>query len=210
MEITTKQGSATSPKPTREHGIIIAHLCNNVGKWGAGFVLAVNDVSKAPFYAYKALCNEFDDEVQLGTTQFVEARPNLFVANMIAQRGVDRDAVADGCLVDYASFAECLQTVFPRAIGMQCHVHIPSGIGSGLAGGDQQIIHDLIETNAKAPAIKRLEDKMEFIPTITLWEFQDTTAKSFVKPTKQTMVQSVFGSPDDSDPMNIDDILNDL
>jgi len=89
--INRKQGSATSPRPDGGKSVVIAHLCNNQGAWGAGFVLAVNDLSMAPKAAYQALCRESEGkEVALGTLQFVETSiPNLWVANMIAQTDVE-------------------------------------------------------------------------------------------------------------------------
>jgi len=209
MQIETKKGSATSAQPNSQNGVIIAHLCNNISAWGAGFVLAVNDLSLAAKYAYKALCKDHNNDVPLGTTQFVEVKPNVWVANMIAQNGVDKGT--DACLVDYKALNECLKTVFERAVTLKCSVQIPSGMGSGLAGGEEQMIHDIIKTNAICTPIELLEKQMQFAPIVTLWEFEDKTAASYVgKPTasNQTMVSSVFGSPDDTD--DIDEMLKDL
>ncbi len=142
MKIETKTGSATSPRPDA-NGVIIAHLNNHIGAWGRGFVLAVNELSMAAKNAYTALCIDYGKHVPLGTTQFVEIKPNLFVANMIAQNGLDKSKVANGCLVDYSALKKCLETVFYRAVILECNVHIPAGMGSGLAGGSKQVIADM-------------------------------------------------------------------
>jgi len=216
MKIETKQGSATSPRPsgsgTLTRGVIIAHLCNNKSAWGAGFVLAVNELSLAAKLAYKELCKHYNGEAPLGITQFVEVQPDLFIANMIAQNGVDK-SIGD-CLVDYAALEKCLTKVFSRAAALRCDVHIPSGIGSGLAGGDEQKIHDIIKTLA-ADSRFRVDDPVQE-PTVTLWEFDDTTAASYVgKPaaSKQDMVAGAFGLADAVGNRygdDFDNILNDL
>lgn len=213
MVIETKKGSATSPRPEAGHGVIIAHLANNVNAWGAGFVLAVNDLSLAAKFAYKALCKDHNDKVPLGTTQFVEVKPDVWVANMIAQNGVNKSVVPNGCLVDYPALIKCLMTTFERAIILGCNVHIPSGMGSGLAGGSESMIHGIIRTCSSGANIASLEKQMGFIPKLTLWEFQDTAAASYVGPAndpKQAMVDGVFGTPDNSDGLDIDSILDDL
>lgn len=212
MNIETKQGSATSPTPSGGAGIIIAHLCNQKGRWGAGFVLAVNDLSLSAKFAYKALCKDHNGNVPLGTTQFVEVKPDVWVANMIAQNGVDKSV--DACLVDYKALSECLNKTFDRARLLGCNVHIPSGMGSGLAGGDEAMIHSLINGAALNTTSDLLERRMQFVPRVTLWEFDDTTAKSFIgKPTasKKAMVDSVFGTKDDTDDTDdLDKIMEDL
>ncbi len=222
MQILTKRGSATSARPCPStqnlpgRGVIIAHIANSSGRWGAGFVLAVNDLSLAARNAYRAFCKDHNDQVPLGTTQFVEVKPDVWVANMIAQNGTDKSKVPDGCLVDYAALNKCLEIVFERAVVLGCNVHIPSGMGSGLAGGDETMIHEIIKTRTLCTSILLLEKQMMFDPIVTLWDFQDTAAESFVgKPAapKQAMVASVFGAPDgggDDDVLNIDDVLENI
>lgn len=212
MIVKIKQGSAISPRPTSDHGVIIAHLCNSVSAWGAGFVLAVNQLSAIPRKAYKEMAQRHNKNIPLGETQFCEVEPNLWVANMVAQNGIDKSVDPNGCLVDYKALDRCLRTVFERAVLLGCHVHIPSGMGSGLAGGSEQMIHDLIKTRASNTPIDLLEKQMRFVPHITLWEFQDTAAASYVGPTapKQAMVDSVFSTGDDSGNEDIDTVLDDI
>lgn len=211
MQIETKKGSATSAQPNLQNGVIIAHLCNHVGAWGAGFVLAVNDLSFAAKHAYKALCKDHNNDVPLGTTQFVEVKPNVWVANMIAQNGVDK--TTNPCLVDYKALNECLKTVFERAVMLKCSVQIPSGMGSGLAGGSEQMIHDIIKTRAICNEINVLEKQMQFAPIVTLWEFEDTTAASYVPGATDTsvahVVSGVTNTPSVTD-IDVDTMLDDL
>lgn len=186
MIVETQKGSATSPKPQLAAlpidgwGVIIAHLANNIGAWGRGFVLAVDQLSPIPRKAYKEMAQRHSKVIPLGETQFCEVEPELWVANMVAQNGIDKAADPKGCLVDYKALDECLKTTFQRAVLLRCNVHIPSGMGSGLAGGNKQMIHELIKTRAACTSIDLVERHMGFVPRVTLWEFDDTTAVSYV------------------------------
>jgi hypothetical protein len=178
MQVLTKSGSATSARPSQDQGVIIAHLNNSIGAWGKGFVLAINDLSPAPKLAYQHYAKTHNKQLPLGVTQFVEVEPYLFVANMIAQNGIDRSQ--SSCLVDYDALGACLETVFVRAVMLRCNVHIPAGMGSGLAGGDKTTISDKITAAATSSKVNQLETAVKFVPTVTLWEFTDTRAKSYV------------------------------
>ncbi len=184
MPVIRKQGSATSPRPAAGETVIIAHLCNDCSAWGAGFVLAVNDLSREPHNRYRNLAKAFgagkgkDGRIPRGLVQFIpitdQCDGTIVICNMIAQNGTSTTRPNEQ-LVDYKALRECLLQVFSRAARLEYNIHIPSGMGSGLAGGDQQTIHDLIkecmvevETDSGKPVI------------ITLWEFNDTAAKSFV------------------------------
>lgn len=185
MKIEIKTGDITTVRP-KEMGIIIGHCCNSEGAWGAGFVLAVNQISLAPSAAYKAWAKEKNGNIPLGIVQFVEAIPGLFVANMIAQNGIKKTQ-SDGCLVDYVALERCLKVTFTRAVRLPCEVHLPAGIGSGLAGGDRDKIHGIIRSAAEvveqhSQASKLIETATGEKPElrITLWEYTDTNSPSFI------------------------------
>lgn len=175
------KGDATTPRPSKGEGVIIAHIANSVGGWGAGFVLALSKLSKAPEMAYRELARDFDvvrnknsNRIPLGIVQFVECKPDncagtYIVANMIAQNGLDRAATPDGCLVDYAALEKCLTEVCKRAAALGFNLHMPAGMGSGLAGGDKQRITQMIQNIQQSTNAN-----------VTLWEFEDKSAPSFV------------------------------
>lgn len=179
--IQTIQGDATSPRPVAGEAAVIAHICNDVGAWGAGFVLAINDLAMLPRQRYHHLAKAYGAEkgsletIPRGVVQFVPVeRPDvagkLYVANMVAQMGLDKSEVSNGCLVDYDALRICLDQLFTFAKNNGCNVHFPKGIGSGLAGGDQNTIIGMI-TNAATG----------FTGDVTLWEFVDEAAASFVR-----------------------------
>lgn len=190
LNVETKQGDATSPTPSGDRGVIIAHLVNRKGLWGAGFVLALDNLSAVPKAAYLGLAQDYGGtgrsgygaNIPLGTTQLVEVKHGLFVINMVAQK-TTQTMSDDPCLVDYNALETCLWKVFQRALMMRSDVHLPEGMGSGLAGGDKHVIIAMINTVAK-----RLKDQntaMSETLNITLWEFDDKTAVSHIAPKDQ-------------------------
>ena len=69
-------GDATKPEGTGRK--IIAHVCNDIGAWGRGFVLALSKLSPAPKRAFREwyLGRERND-FALGAVQFVSVSPNI-------------------------------------------------------------------------------------------------------------------------------------
>jgi len=139
-DIAYVHGDATQP-----HGIgarIIVHICNDIGGWGAGFVLALSRRWPAPEQQYRAWHRLGDTTpFALGQVQFVPVGDALWVANLIGQHDIRRangvppiryDAVRQG-LARVAAFAQLQGAT----------VHMPR-IGSGLAGGDWNEISRIV------------------------------------------------------------------
>ena len=148
------EGDATLPVKTPA---IIPHVCNNVGGWGAGFVLALNARWPEPKRAYKnwhlAKCDSF----KLGSVQFVDCEPGITVANMIGQEGIAADL--DGTPpVRYGAIEDALEKVRDHAYSLnswdhQVTIHMPR-IGCGLAGGSWSIIEKILnEVFSQGPDI---------------------------------------------------------
>lgn len=133
-------GDAT--KPIGDGPKIIAHICNDLGKWGKGFVLALSKRWTKPEREYRALIarEQVAKRRVLGTVQFVSAERDIVIANMIAQRGVAHDARR---VVDYVALSECLHLVSGYAIEIGASVHMPR-IGTGLGGGDWAHVEEII------------------------------------------------------------------
>lgn len=134
-------GDATVPKA--EGVAIICHICNDIGAWGKGFVMAVSARWAEPEKAYRAWfvdreANDFD----LGAVQFVQVEPDLWVANMVGQHKIRRSTA--GPPIRYEAVRECLRTVAVRAAELGASLHMPR-IGAGLAGGDWEQIEAIIE-----------------------------------------------------------------
>ena len=67
---------------------MIAHVCNDRGGWGKGFVLAVSNRWPQPETAYRAWYRDrAHNDFGLGAAQFVQVEKYLWVANLIGQHG---------------------------------------------------------------------------------------------------------------------------
>lgn len=123
---------------------IIAHVCNDAGKWGKGFVLALSARYPHAGVAYRRWYEggTADAPFRLGAVQFVDVNDRLTVANMVAQRGV-ASKKSPGPRISYDALAACLRTVAGEALARRRAVQMPR-IGAGLAGGLWPVIEALI------------------------------------------------------------------
>ncbi|MGW1657159.1 macro domain-containing protein [Streptomyces atratus] len=139
--ITYVRGDATAPQGK---GVkLIAHVCNDLGGWGKGFVLAVSRRWPEPEAAYRRWHRErAGNDFALGATQFVRVSPYIWVANMVGQRGMRRGS--RGVPVRYEAIDTALASVADRAVELDASVHMPR-IGCGLAGGTWSAVEPLIE-----------------------------------------------------------------
>ncbi|WP_153533129.1 macro domain-containing protein [Actinomadura macrotermitis] len=138
------QGDATSPQAK---GVkIIAHVCNDLGGWGKGFVLALSRRWDEPERAYRAW-RRSRDGFALGAVQFVQVDRYTWVANMIGQRGTKRGS--KGVPIRYDALDTCLAALGDKALELGASVHMPR-IGCGLAGGRWELVEPLVERNLTA------------------------------------------------------------
>lgn len=165
--ITYLTGDATHPQG---EGIkIIAHVCNDIGAWGRGFVLSLSKRWIEPELMYRRWYQEREEMLiaswsdqkialapVLGNTLFVpvgewngwppEWTDVTIVANMVAQHGI---LVKDDGTppIRYGALESCLGQV-NDLINKHWHgnatVHMPR-IGCGLAGGKWSEIEPIIE-----------------------------------------------------------------
>ncbi len=145
MPVTHKPGDATLPDPDGRP-TIIAHVVNDVGAWGRGFVVALAKRYPQVRTAYRKHWGVF----KLGDVQW--AGPGgplapLQIANMFAQRGVTGPLPR----VRYGPLRRCLREVFGGWLGgaavTGAVVHMPR-VGCGLGGGDWPTVRCIIEDTA--------------------------------------------------------------
>ena len=135
------RGDATSPQAKGPK--LIAHVCNDLGGWGKGFVLAVSRRWPEPERDYRRWHRErAGNDFGLGAVQVVQVRPDTWVANMIGQHGMRRGSA--GPPIRYDAVAQCLATLAESALELRASVHMPR-IGCGLAGGTWERIGPLVE-----------------------------------------------------------------
>ena len=138
--VTYVKGDAT--KPQGEGVKIIAHICNDKGGWGAGFVLALNKLSLKPQKMYRDWYSRRRDYfLPLGMTQTVYLSDELYVFNMIAQHGTVSKLNPQP--LSYEALEIALERLAELAIEANASVHMPR-IGAGLAGGKWDVIESII------------------------------------------------------------------
>jgi len=150
MSIQYVIGDATCPVGTGPK--VIVHVCNDAGKWGRGFVLAVSKKWPKVEAAYRDWHKSGGTQpFELGQVQFVEVGDGLWVANLIGQHGVRRSEGQPP--IRYDAIARGLARVAAFAASQSASVHMPR-IGCGLAGGRWEEIERLIERHLVAAGIE--------------------------------------------------------
>ena len=137
--------------------VIIAHVCNDVGGWGSGFVVPLSkkfplaEGAYRKWYASAEINMPPPDRFELGRFQIVDVSTNksIFVANMIAQHSTITRSPGTTPL-RYWALCKCLRGVGEVARSIHqtsdnnVELYCPM-FGSGLAGGKWDIIETLIE-----------------------------------------------------------------
>lgn len=152
-ELRIIKGDATEPIGV---GIkIIAHICNDEGAWGAGFVMALSAKDAEPECDYRRwfkrrfLAKRWSQLFQpfalgeIGLPLSPYSRDGTFVCNMIAQHGVGPDEHGRPP-IRYAYLMQCLHRLRRQAVALQATVHMPR-IGCGLAGGKWEYVSQIVE-----------------------------------------------------------------
>lgn len=139
-QINYRVGDATQPIGSGPR--IITHVCNDIGGWGRGFVVAISKRWKGPEAEYRAWSRgERAIPFELGEVQFVEVERDLWVANMIGQHKTSSNAGVPP--VRYEAIDVGLRRVAEFAIESQASIHMPR-IGCGLAGGSWDAVEEII------------------------------------------------------------------
>ncbi len=131
------RGDATCPQ-AKGHKII-AHVCNDRGGWGKGFVLALSKRWESPEAEYRRWSR--DDNFKLGAVQFVPVEKWITVANMVAQHGYQ--GRSNPVPLRYDSLKECIERLAEQAKQLDASVHMPR-IGCGLAGGKWELVEPIL------------------------------------------------------------------
>lgn len=140
-------GDATRPQGD---GLkIIVHCCNDVGAWGAGFVVALSKRWPRPEEEYRRWFEQSGADgfkKLLGAVQLVPVEKDVWVANIIGQVGLRKGL--DGSIpVRYEAIAAGFDRItdFARErpeLGVSAHM---PRIGCGLAGGSWDEVGPLVE-----------------------------------------------------------------
>lgn len=151
-------GDATDPQGGGRK--IIAHIVNDEGKWGSGFVVALSRRDPLPERHYR-MWHRYGSYTNpdmrtfpfaLGQCQILAyVFPGVWVANMIAQRGVRHDRTAPRA-VQYGALDDCLTQLGSEAVILGASVHMPR-IGCGLGGGSWKEIEPILRNTLTARGV---------------------------------------------------------
>jgi O-acetyl-ADP-ribose deacetylase (regulator of RNase III) len=146
-------GDATYPQG--EGTKVICHITNDLGAWGAGFVLAISRRWKEPEQVYRGL-----KQRNLGDISIVPVTFDTTVCNMIAQHGIS-DSIVTGIKdtdpfrvivppIRYDALRDCLKLANSFCELKKASIHMPR-IGCGLAGATWDKIEPIINECITVP-----------------------------------------------------------
>lgn len=133
-------GSAVEPVPgDLRNTEVIVHGCNDIGAWGAGFVLALGKVYP---YARDRYLDAFTKNrtMQVGDIDLFKVEEGVMVGNLITQYGVRRPG--NEVPFSYEGFRECLKKLREQ-MPDHSRVHMPR-IGCGLGGATWDQVEPII------------------------------------------------------------------
>ena len=148
IKIKYVKGDATAPQGKGNK--VITHICNDIGGWGAGFVLALSKKWYSPEAVFRASF-QIRHNSTLGDIQVSSVEPDITVINMIAQSGTmnhPKDAKVPP--IRYEALEKCLKQVDTFCKANNATLHAPR-FGAGLAGGDWNKIEKIIESTMSVP-----------------------------------------------------------
>lgn len=145
------KGDCTKPIITSGNNII-CHCVNDLGIYGSGVVMAIDDKWKGPMIQYKKWFSDkfinWKNSVipfKQGQCQLVKVDNNLYVANLIAQSGMGYfhglPAVRYGALEE--SLLRLKHDFIPKLEHKETTLHLPE-ICAGRAGGSLEVVESIL------------------------------------------------------------------
>lgn len=142
MPVIYKIGNAVSALIVGEIDVLL-HVCNNKGVMGSGIALEIKNRIPDAYKQYK------HSKYQLGSTtigvyefgdeMFTHYRGKVF--NMVAQDGYGKGIRH----LNYGALADCLRQVAEHRACTDETIGLPYKMGADRAGGDWEIVLELIE-----------------------------------------------------------------
>jgi len=137
-------GDATEPQG--EGFKVVVHICNSIGGWGAGFVMALSKKWKQPEKKYREWYAKKKSSIGrpfgLGEIDLVKVENDIIICNLIGQEDIASRANVPPIRYDAVEKGlEALSNILQKHKGSS--VHGPR-FGSGLAGGTWDKIEAII------------------------------------------------------------------
>lgn len=140
MEIPYIKGDVTAPVGSGVE--VITHICNDIGGWGKEFVLVLSKKWEVPEEAYHQWYKS-QEELTLGTVQFVNVENELYVASMIEQYGIYKDGKGLPP-IRYDTVRQCSEEVALFTVDHKASIHI-SCTGCGLTSDKWELMEQIVE-----------------------------------------------------------------
>ena len=127
---------------------VILHQVNCKGVMGAGLALQIKKKYPKVFSDYCLLCSHASPSSSLlGSVLFVPVRTDQSIGNLFAQDGFASYGIGLYCLTQYDKLRECMKIINERYKGKT--VALPHKLGCGLAGGNWDIVLEIIKEELK-------------------------------------------------------------
>ena len=143
---------------------MICHQVNCQGVMGAGIALQIRNQYPTCYEAYKQVVHTYGKEKCLGRVYFYAHASGKFIANMFSQFDFSFKNIVN---TDYDAFRSCLLEIKEYVNLLTQNdteifkIGFPYKIGCGLAGGDWNIIKQIIE-----------EEFVDDIWNVEIWRFE--------------------------------------
>ena len=144
MEIKYIKGDATEPIIIGNKYSVICHCCNALGAWGKGFVIPLGKKYPIAKEKYLKFIKMTKEENRLGSVSFAKPTDNIIIANIIGQYYT---YPKDGKIpLDYGALEQGFRNVIEmfQTNDIPLTIHMPK-IGCGLAGGDWNVVEEIIK-----------------------------------------------------------------
>lgn len=134
-------GDVREPIRKGNENAIICHCVNDKRVMGSG-------VAKALYEKWSDVREKYMEwgqtkDFALGKVQFVPVEKKIAVANMVGQH----DIVAENGIppIRYKAIKSCFEKIRETAIRHNCSIHLPYLVGCDRAGGDWQVVEQIIK-----------------------------------------------------------------
>lgn len=121
---------------------IIAHQTNCQGVMGAGVALAIAQKYPKVYEEYAEHCDKYSSDELLGTVQFCEVNPKLYIANVFGQTSYGTHKRQ----TSYDATVDAWADLFEKAEFLDWPIYIPYLMGCGLGGGNWYIYTSIIQS----------------------------------------------------------------
>ena len=141
LQIEYLFGDARKPRGSGKR--VIAHIVNDgAAKWGGGFALEVAKEWSFIQEDFQEFVDQDRSNLSLGKVHWAKIDDDLSIAHIVAQKGYGPSGGRPR--IRYTALGEALDRLYEIACEQRASVHMPR-IGTGQAGGNWELIRDMID-----------------------------------------------------------------